>query len=68
VDFTENHFQKGRPLLASVSGRLKWELKATMGGGQAILDRIRALDYNVLAHRPTLTFWDKLRVGGSVLF
>lgn len=68
VDFTESHFQRGRPILASVSGRLKWELKATMGGGQAILDSIRALDYNVLAHRPTLTFWDKLRVGGSVLF
>lgn len=68
VDITESHFQKGAPLLGAVSGRLKWELKATIHGGQAILDKIRALDYNVLAHRPTLTGWDKLRIAKGLLF
>ncbi|HVZ80002.1 MAG TPA: squalene synthase HpnC [bacterium] len=68
VDFTESYFHRGFPILGSVSGRLKWELKATVKGGQAILDRIRALDYNVLAHRPVLTGWDKLRIGASLFF
>jgi squalene synthase HpnC len=68
VDLTESYYRKGLPLLTKVSGRLKWELKATYRGGQAILDRIRALDYNVLRDRPTLTRWDKFRIFGSLFF
>lgn len=58
MDFTEIYFRKGVPLLDAVSGRLKWELKATWLGGMGILNKIRGLDYNVLQHRLTLNKWD----------
>ena len=59
VDFTEDYFQKGFPIVRSVGGRLKLELKATCLGGAGILKKIRKLDYNVLQNRPTLGAWDK---------
>jgi squalene synthase HpnC len=52
VEFTEGYFQKGYPLVNSVGGRLKLELRATYLGGQGILSKIRSMDYNVLKERP----------------
>lgn len=60
VDFTEPYFRKGFHLLDGVSGRLKLELKATCLGGQGILNKIRAIDYNVLQARPAWGVFDKL--------
>ena len=60
VRYTEAYFQKGYPLLNAVSGRLQLELRATYLGGQAILNKIKKLDYNVLRNRPTLDNFDKL--------
>ena len=59
VDFTESYFKKGFPIVDSVGGRLRWELKATCRGGSGILRKIRKMDYNVLQKRPTLGAWDK---------
>lgn len=52
VDYTENYFHLGFPLLNAVRGRLRLELRATYLGGQGILSKIRALDYNVFEKRP----------------
>jgi len=61
VDHAMNHFQHGYPLIRSVpSKRLQSELGLVFLGGVRILHRIRALDYNVLAVRPKLSFGDKL--------
>ena len=60
VDFTEAYFQKGRPLLDSVPGRLKLELRATYLGGQGILHKIRRMDYNVIQQRPAWSFFEKI--------
>jgi squalene synthase HpnC len=68
VDFTDNYFQQGGPLLESVEGRLKLELRATFLGGQGILKKIRRMDYNVLRNRPTLGAWDKAGLVFKTLF
>lgn len=59
VDFTEAYYDRGRPLLDGVSGRLKSELRATFWGGRGILKKIRALDYNVADRRPVLSFRER---------
>jgi len=59
VNYTENYFQKGEPLLNQVTGRLQLELRATYLGGQGILSKIRKMDYNVLENRPAWSSLDK---------
>jgi|HubBroStandDraft_1064217.scaffolds.fasta_scaffold30704_4 squalene synthase HpnC len=59
VEYTENYYRRGLPLLDSVSGRLSLELKATYLGGQGILNKIKSMDYNVIHHRPAWTTGDK---------
>lgn len=68
VAYTENYFQKGHPLLESVSGRLRLELRATYLGGQGILNKIRDLDYNVLQNRPAWSAFDKFSLALRALF
>jgi squalene synthase HpnC len=61
VDHAMNLFQHGYPLLAAIpQRRLRSELTLTFLGGVRILHRIKALDYNVLAERPTLGWRDKM--------
>jgi squalene synthase HpnC len=68
VDYTENYYQRGLPLLDSVSGRLSLELKATYLGGQGILNKIKAMDYNVILNRPSWSARDKLFLVLKALF
>ncbi len=51
-------FTTGRPIADAVSGRLRWELRATWLGGVRILDRLEAAQFDVFAHRPTLSRGD----------
>ena len=48
-------FQRGLGLVDLVSGRLRREVRLFARGGLAILDRIVAVDHDVLALRPTLS-------------
>ncbi len=57
VNRTQLMFDEGRNLLKFLSGRLKYEIKWTILGGEAILKKIRQNDYNVLI-RPHLTKTD----------
>ncbi len=67
VDLAMNRFQEGYPLLKSIPDRrLRTELTLTFLGGVRILHKIKALDYNVLATRPTLTLRDKLWIISKV--
>ncbi len=54
VNRTQLMFDEGRNLLKFLSGRLKYEIKWTILGGEAILKKIRQNDYNVFI-RPHLT-------------
>jgi squalene synthase HpnC len=53
-------FLKGLPLVRRVDRRLAVDLELFSRGGLAILEKIRAQDYNVLAGRPALGKWDRL--------
>ena len=52
---TRASFMNGRPIADAVSGRLRWELRATWLGGMRILDRLEASRFDVFAHRPSLS-------------
>ena len=51
---TRARFASGLRLADMVEGRLRREVRLFAYGGLAILDRIEAHDYDVLAHRPRL--------------
>ena len=59
VDRTQLLFDEGRNLLKFLKGRLKYEIKWTILGGEAILSKIRRNDYNVFI-RPGLKKTDFL--------
>jgi 15-cis-phytoene synthase len=52
----------GRALAAVVRPRLAWEVRLFAAGGLAILDRIEAMGFDVLARRPTLGRGERARV------
>ncbi len=60
VDQTLKMFDKGYNLLPFLHGRLKYEIKWTILGGEMILDKIRLSDYDVLNFRPHITKKDFL--------
>jgi len=51
----------GWPLVPAVAGRLRLELRAILRGAAAVLDRIRAVEGDVLAGRVHLTKGERLR-------
>jgi squalene synthase HpnC len=55
---THRFFEDGRPVCDGVTGRLRWELRATWLGGTRILEKLEAADYDVFANRPTLGLVD----------
>ncbi|MCG8584183.1 MAG: squalene synthase HpnC [Pirellulales bacterium] len=65
VDRAEAHLVRGRPLISQVTPRLRMSVAMFIGGGRAILERIRDLHYNVWQTRPTLTHCEKLRIAAD---
>jgi squalene synthase HpnC len=59
---TRARFASGLELADLVDGRLRREVRLFAHGGLAILDRIEAHDYDVLAQRPTLGRGDFARL------
>ena len=57
---TRTLFRSGRSVADGVSGRLRWELRATWLGGARILDRLEAANFDGFRQRPTLGFGDAL--------
>lgn len=47
-------FAEGRPVCDALSGRLRYELRATWLGGIRILDRLERVGFDVMHARPTL--------------
>ncbi len=45
---------QGAPLVHRIPGRAGWELRLVVQGGLRILDKIEALGFNSLQHRPTV--------------
>ena len=52
--YTRRLFADGRPVCDGVSGRLRYELRATWLGGSRILNRLEAVDFDAFTSRPSL--------------
>lgn len=55
-------FQSGKPLIESVPKKLRSDISLFIRGGLAILEAIERIQFNVLAKRPVLSRWTKLRL------
>ncbi len=55
---TRSLFDEGRGVADGVSGRLRWELRATWVGGVRILTRLESAHFDVFRSRPTLGLTD----------
>jgi squalene synthase HpnC len=65
---TAGLFELGRPVCDGVSGRLRYELRATWLGGTRLLERLAALGYDVFqSKRPTLGAVDALVIACGTL-
>jgi squalene synthase HpnC len=67
VGRTRALFKDGLPLCDRLSGRLRYEIRVTWLGGTRILDRIEAVNYDVLSHRPTIGAADLAWLIGATL-
>jgi squalene synthase HpnC len=58
TDRTRALFERGRPVADAVSGRLRWELRATWLGGVRVLDLLERAEFDVFKARPSLGWRD----------
>ncbi len=68
VERTEAMFREGAPLVYTVKGRLRLELKCTVLGGMGILKKVRELNFDTLSARPAFAKSDKAKILGRALF
>ena len=59
--------ESGAPLGRALPGRVGLEIRATVAGGAAILDKIDAVNGDVFRYRPRLTKWDWLKILGEMV-
>lgn len=64
---TRSLFDAGRLVCDGVTGRLRYELRATWLGGTRVLDRLDAIGYNVFQSRPSLGASDALVIACETL-
>jgi phytoene synthase len=60
-------FDEGVPLCGRLRGRLRYEVRVTWLGGTQILDRLEAVDFDVIHRRPTIRAIDLPRLAGMAL-
>jgi squalene synthase HpnC len=63
---TRAFFETGKPIADEVTGRLRYELRATWLGGVRILDRLERDGFDVVGHRPSLGFSDAMVIAWRV--
>jgi hydroxysqualene synthase len=64
---TRAPFLRGRPICDAVTGRLRYELRATWHGGMRILERLDQSGSNPFHHRPSLGRLDMMVVAWRTL-
>ena len=62
INRTRKMFEEGKGLLKFLNGRLKYEIKWTILGGEEILKKIEKNNYDVLIKRPKLNRFDFLKL------
>ena len=65
--YTRRLFADGRSVCDGVSGRLRYELRATWLGGSRILDRLEEVDFDVFTARPSLGTSDAIVIVSKTL-
>ena len=55
VEKTADLYNMGKNLFKYLNGRLKYEIKWTVGGGEIILEKIRRNNFDVLNYNPSIT-------------
>ncbi|MCE1165077.1 MAG: squalene synthase HpnC [Bacteroidetes bacterium] len=68
VEETEKLFGEGRKLPSHLKGRLKFELRAIISGGRAVLKYIRKINYKVLSKRVKIGRLRKIQIALKSLF
>jgi squalene synthase HpnC len=63
VERTRDYFRRGLPLIGSVRGRLRVDLRLFTLGGLAVLDAIERQRYDVLRRRPTVSKTQRVWLG-----
>jgi squalene synthase HpnC len=61
-------FDRGRPVCDGVTGRLRYELRATWTGGTRVLERLQAQGFDVFDRRPRLGARDWAAIGWHTLW
>jgi phytoene synthase len=64
---TRRLFEEGRPVCDGVSGRLRYELRATWLGARRVLDRLEAGGFDVFRERPALGSRDAVPIALGVV-
>ena len=64
---TRSLFEAGRPVCDGVSGRLRYELRATWLGGTRILEKLEGSGFDPIARRPKLGLADAPWLGWRML-
>ena len=67
VRVTADLFQRGRPVCDTLSGRLRYELRATWHGGVRVLQRLPQVEFDVFQHRPALGPADAIVIAWKAL-
>ncbi len=57
-DYAKAMMLRGAPLALSLKGRIGWELRLVVQGGLRIVEKIEAVNYDVLSQRPTINKLD----------
>jgi len=68
VDRAESFLLAGLPLVHAIPGELRVDVELFIRGGQAILNRIRAVDFDVWSQRPRVSRWQQVRLLGGCLW
>lgn len=67
VTVTEERFTRGRPVCDVLTGRLRYELRATWLGGTRILQQLPRIGYDVFRRRPALGTADAIVIAWKAL-
>lgn len=62
VDYAQALFEQGLPLSRMIGRRLALDIDLFSRGGMMVLDKIRALDYDVLGSRPAISKTERARL------
>ena len=65
--YTRRLFADGRSVCDGVTGRIRYELRATWLGGSRILDRLEEVDFDVFTARPSLGTSDAIVIVSKTL-